>query len=254
MKSKYKLAHLTKPWVILLFCAIILIGYILIWLLLADANLLHLQWLIPYHGQEWSGKINSNNASSVFNAYKSEIIYWAAHPTKSDIPPIIINNVDDFVNYVNQYFAGGIEILSIAAKFNALILIPIILLLAVAIIIPLILKFFKWMQIDVIIFSVSISLSAIVFIMSGLIPHTFGISWIWLIRIIITMITLTVIFLGTNRMINYFLGNSVAAEQAIVDITTSERDRNASRKTLNELKDQYRKEDNLTHIEIDKDN
>jgi hypothetical protein len=55
-------------------------------------------------------------------------------------------------------------------------------------------------------------------------------------------------------MINYFLGNSVAAEQAIVDITTSERDRNASRKTLNELKDQYRKEDNLTHIEIDKDN
>jgi hypothetical protein len=44
--------HLTKNITTLLLCGAVLIGFILVWLLLADMNLLQLQWLIPYNGKE----------------------------------------------------------------------------------------------------------------------------------------------------------------------------------------------------------
>jgi FMN-dependent NADH-azoreductase len=39
----------------------------------------------------------------------------------------------------------------------------------------------------------------------------------------------------------------------IIDITSQERERSQSRATLQKLKDEYKKQDDLTHIDISKD-
>jgi hypothetical protein len=54
-------------------------------------------------------------------------------------------------------------------------------------------------------------------------------------------------------IVNFVIGNSASNEQAIVDIVNQEKERRASQKALRDLKEQYKKQDDLTYIDIDKD-
>jgi hypothetical protein len=42
-------------------------------------------------------------------------------------------------------------------------------------------------------------------------------------------------------------------EQAIIDIASQERERNQTQQTLRELKEEYRKQDDVTYVDIGKD-
>ncbi|MDR1235068.1 MAG: hypothetical protein LBJ97_03250 [Mycoplasmataceae bacterium] len=246
MGLSYKTAHLTKTWVKLLFCSLLLVGFLIIWLLIGEINLLHQQWLIPYKGVMWSGKINDTNYLSIFNTYSQDITYWDSS----------ITNADLFKSYAQDTtkFPNGISILSSSLKFNALILIPLLVTFVISIIIPLITRKLKWMEIDILIFTIPFSLAAITFIFSGLIPQTFGAGWCWLVKCLILLVSLIIFFLLTNYFINGWIGRSGLAEQAINDITADERDRNQSRKTLRDLTNTAKKQDKMEYVDIDKDN
>lgn len=253
MGLSYKTQHLTKTHVTLLFCGVVILCFILIWLLLGDMNLLHLQWLIPYHGKEWSGKVTLENYDNLFGTYQSEIKYWASHPTDSHIPETKIVSSDGFLNYANQWFPDGMTILSISAKFNSLILIPIIVLVVLSATIPLVLRIFRIMEIDIYIFIIPIVFSSVVFIFCGFIPSVNNNGWLLILRVVIFLVILIITFFISNKIINTVIGNSSLVEQAIIDIASQERERNQAQQTLRELKEEYRKQDDVTYVDIGKD-
>jgi hypothetical protein len=64
---------------------------------------------------------------------------------------------------------------------------------------------------------------------------------------------LVVLFFISNKVINNIIGNSNLGEQAIIDITSQERERNQTQQTLKELRAQRKKQDDLTYVDISKD-
>lgn len=219
-------------------------------------NFLHLQWLIPYHGNEWSGKVTSENYHWLFNPnqYQTELQYWAQHPTTSDIPKTTLGNANDFLNYAQEYFSSGMTILSINVKFNPFILIPIISWSVLSVALVLVLYIFKKTNIDILIFAVPIILSSNVFIFCGFLPGSNNDSTMIFLKVAIFFATLISTFLIINWLINNSISHSQLAEQAIIDIVSQEKERSKLQQTLKELKDQYKKQDDLTHIDISKDN
>ncbi|MDR0739386.1 MAG: hypothetical protein LBF00_00655 [Mycoplasmataceae bacterium] len=239
--------HLTKNITTLLLCGAVLIGFILVWLLLADMNLLQLQWLIPYNGKEWSGNITQSNYHNVFTTYQKDILYWSNKNGWN------VTDAQSFYNFANTQYPNGLTILSSELKFNAWILLPIIIIAFISFVIPLILHLFKLMYIDTYIFSIPITLAAITYIFCGLIPSVNNNGWLIFARIVIFFAVLIILFIVCNRVINTIIGYSASNEQMIIDITSQERERSQSRATLQKLKDEYKKQDDLTHIDISKD-
>jgi hypothetical protein len=74
------------------------------------------------------------------------------------------------------------------------------------------------------------------------------------LKVAIFFATLISTFLIINWLINNSISHSQLAEQAIIDIVSQEKERSKLQQTLKELKDQYKKQDDLTHIDISKDN
>ncbi|MDR2369779.1 MAG: hypothetical protein LBD63_04090 [Mycoplasmataceae bacterium] len=217
-------------------------------------NLLHLQWLIPYHGKEWTGKVTQGNYDWLFNEYQSEIKYWAKNPMDNKIPETDITSADGFLSYANDYFKDGMTILSITSKFNPLILVPIIIIFILSMIVPLILRCFKKMDIDVFVFSIPIVCASIIFLFLGFIPNVSNNWWLLLLRFVIFFVVLIILFLISNKIINHFIGCSQLGAQAITDIANQASERHQSQQTLRELKELYKKQDDLTSVEIDKAN
>ncbi|MDR3257178.1 MAG: hypothetical protein LBT17_00075 [Mycoplasmataceae bacterium] len=247
MSLSYKNAHLTKTWVITLFCALIAIGLIVTLVLVGDVNLLRQQWLIPNGGKLWGGVLTEANCEWVFSVYKDAINHWAGP----------FGDSQAFYNYVASHPSDfpdmGVTINAYMTMFDPLILIPTLGTLALSIIIPLIFKIFKLMEIDVLVFSIT---TAIVFnglIFTGLIPTTIGSIWIWIIRIVIVIALAAIGFFSLNALINFCIShNHLLAEQAIKDISNFERERNASHQTINDLTKEYKDKDKMTYVDVDK--
>jgi hypothetical protein len=109
------------------------------------------------------------------------------------------------------------------------------------------------MEIDVLIFSIPIALSGLVFIFCGFIPSVSNNGWLLVLRIFIFLATMIVCFFVCNTVINKIISSSSLAEQAITDVIKQERERNETQQTLRELKDEYKKRDDLTYVDISKD-
>ncbi|MDR1991773.1 MAG: hypothetical protein LBP70_03545 [Mycoplasmataceae bacterium] len=253
MLHNYQKSHLTKPIVISLFCLTVLITFLLIWLLLGDINILNQQWLIPYKGVMWSGKITENNYQSIFEIYQHDIQYWGLHPI-GDAPQWDIKDAHDFLLYSeDDYFQSGMTILSSNLKLTWQISLIIGVVLLAFISLPLFFKIFGWMNIDVLTFVITIALGCIAFIYSGLIPHTFGTSWIWIIRVVIMLAAAAITFLLVNKFINFLMLKSGIGDQSINELVNRERERIESSNTLKDLKEQYKKGDDLTYVDLNKD-
>jgi F0F1-type ATP synthase delta subunit len=67
-------------------------------------------------------------------------------------------------------------------------------------------------------------------------------------------VVLIILFLISNKIINHFIGCSQLGAQAITDIANQASERHQSQQTLRELKELYKKQDDLTSVEIDKAN
>jgi hypothetical protein len=122
--------------------------------------------------------------------------------------------------------------------------------LLISFIILIIFKLFKWMNVDTLSFSGTTSIVLIIFMFSGLIPHNISNSWIWIIRIFILILSVGVIFLLVNSIINQIIARTSIAEQAIRDYSDIARDSNLTKKGLTDLTNEYKKHNDMDSLEV----
>jgi hypothetical protein len=87
---------------------------------------------------------------------------------------------------------------------------------------------------------------------SSLIP-SFGSyeAFRWILRVVIIIVCLFVFFIISNRIVNRFLINSTDAATLVNDINLQDKDTAAYRKSLDDLVKEYKKRDNIDHVDVD---
>jgi capsular polysaccharide biosynthesis protein len=87
----------------------------------------------------------------------------------------------------------------------------------------------------------------------GLIP-SFGSynTFRWVLIVFITLLSLLTFFLISNRIVNNILDNTTDSSILVNDINSKNRENAPYRKSLDDLVKDYKKRDNIDHVDIEK--
>ncbi len=179
----------TDQWKIVLFTLIFFVGFLVIWILLGDLNMLHLEYVIPRNGVLWRGVITSENKLNL-------LVHYSKYG-------LTLNEIEKNIgkNILIRNKLGNI--------FNPIILIYIFSGLFLSILLPIIFKKINIINYDTIPFTFSVSFSFSIYIFSGLIGYwDKDMSWLYLLRLLILMISAFISFFLMNKLVTIiFLKN-----------------------------------------------
>ncbi|MDR3163489.1 MAG: hypothetical protein LBT77_00195 [Mycoplasmataceae bacterium] len=233
----WRYQQITKPIIITFVLLFLLLLFIAVWVLLGEFDVLNLNWLVPHNGILWRGKLTSEAlAIKLFDRYHY-------------LPEFGYNNAQAFWQAQQNQNIQIINTLSLI--FNPWLIVPIVSLVIMAVVLPLLLKLCKWAELDVIPFALSLAMGFSVLIISAAIPKWNDVD-VWIIRIAILLSTLLISFVLTNFLLNSFWLKQVYAPAVVKQMQQRDQDISSYRQTLQDLKEQYRQQDKIDSVEVDK--
>lgn len=197
-------------------------------MLVGEWNLLHDQWLVPVNGVLWHGKLTDGNKDWVWNTYRKYI--------DAD------NKNDWFADWGNK----NCQIINhLQLLFNKNLLIPTVSCVGLSIIIPIVCRWFKFIEIDVIPFTLTIAIGMFWLIFSGAINQKIGV-WLWVIRVFLTIILIFGVFVITNLTINKIMLKMKIGGDVAIEYAQNSKDINDSSE---EIKKMVKQSDEITTVE-----
>lgn len=214
----------------LLICLIFFIGLIIAWILVGEWNVLHQQWLVPLNGTIWYGKLTDSNKQWLWNNYAKYTGY------------------DDINVWFDKWGNKNCQIINnIKLLFNNKIIIILSSCFIGTFIIPIVFRFFKFIEIDAIPFIATLVITMIWLILSGMINQKIG-AWLWIIRIFVCLILIFVCFITLNAIINSIMMRLKIGENITNDYLISTKDVDTSTKEIDSMINQTKQSD-ITEIE-----
>ncbi len=228
----------TKPWVTTVSIGVIVLLYFLIvWLLVGEIDLLNKDYIVPVNGTLWSGKVTNDNAQWLWDKYHN-IKSWG---------------FADFDSFKNECVGNKYKIIAFEQWFNPNVLIYVFIGIALSIIYPLFFKLFKWGNYDIIPLSLTTSIVCTVFFLTALIPYWGESNEFWreLLRMVIACACGLISFFITNSIVNKFFITTRNAQTLANELKSEKKAADVYNNDLNNLVDNYRKENDKEYIDLD---
>lgn len=230
-----KFSYRTKPYKTTIYVLISFVVFLLIWLLVGDMNLLNVEWLIPKNGLFWTGKVTDTNIDWLINHYK---VFDPDISSELHIGTNVqlTNKTGNIIFNVNILFCwlGGLIFCGLLPLFGRLI------------------KFNNW---DVYPFVLSMSLSGIIFCITGLIDYWVKqAAWWYLLRLFIFVISLVIFFLFFNWIFGFIFKKAKYQGEYISELMITKKMEDKINKSGSEVIDTYlkdKKEKEITYVEVD---
>ena len=229
----------TKTWWIFLFVSLfVIIPFIIVWLLIGEFNLLEKNWFIAKNASVWHGIVKQENID--FLAKKYQIFYLGGFETLRI--------------QLAQYIDKSVNINSAFCFFNNLILLVFGGLIFTSIFFPILFNKLKINGIDVLPFSCSFAFLMTSIVLTGLIPNWNQniIALYWIIRILISLVIATILFLITNSITNKCLIHSTNAISFLFGYKKQHELDQQTNQLLQKTIDIYKKQNNdKTYIDVE---
>lgn len=216
-------SYKTKPWLITLISLLILLLFSTVWLLIGQQDLLNVDWLVAKRGTLWKGEITANNYDRLLAKYPQ-------------IAGIELNKFYNIINLSNTICSINVLYVILGCVFTSIL-------------VPLVLKITKVANWDLFTFSLSMTISCVVWFFVDLIPHWGNNEMVRSICLIGIMLCVSFsTFLFFNWIINSFLANSPNAFDIVMDISNQDADIKESDKTIKDMMKSDKKEE---YVEIE---
>ena len=237
----------TKPWKITLLVLLAFVVFLLIWLLIGDINLLQQNYIVAIDAPVWKGTITDSNIVSLSERYYS----FAGYANASDFLTILQKHINEYSQITNKSGHLIFDPIILAWMFGGV---------GLTVLLPIVLRLCKKVNWDVLPFSMAMTFSGFIFIISGLIPQTVfqnsSVVWLWIIRLVILLATYAVFFFSINAIVVSAMAHSKYASQYINQLKADKIADDIAKKESKELVDMYikdREKNAITHIDVEEE-
>ena len=229
----------TRPWKTTLIALSIIVIFLLIFILIGELDVLDVDYIVAKNGVLWSGKVTDTNFNWLLDHYSQYEVTEEMLLPWLNKNSVIHNRTDMFI----------FNPLLFAYLFGGLIL---------SFLIPFIFKLCKLVWWDVLPFSLAAGIASFIFIISSLIDYWENNQiWWYFLRFFIFIISLVVAFIICNIIVKQCVKNSAYASQYVNELKSEKQATDKAIQQSNQVLDAYRKqkkENEITYIEVDKDN
>lgn len=229
----------TRPWKTTLIVLSIIVIFLLIFILIGEIDVLDVDYIVAKNGVLWSGKVTETNFNWLLDHYSQYGVTEQMLLEWLNKDGVIHNRTGMFIinPLLFAYLSGG---------------------LILSFLIPFIFKLCKLVWWDTLPFSLAVGIAGFVFIISGLIDYWENNQiWWYLLRIFIFIISVVVAFIICNAIVKQCVKNSAYASQYVNELKSEKQAADKAMQQSNQVLDVYRKqkkENEITYIEVDKDN
>ena len=237
----------TKPWKTTLLVLFAFVVFLIIWLLIGDMNLLQQNYLIAVDAPVWKGTITNDNVVSLSERYYA----IAGYSSASDFLPWLQQHIGEYCQILNKSGSYIFDPIILAWMFGGV---------ALTVLLPIVLRLCKQVNWDVLPFSMAMTFSGFIFIISGLIPQTSfqdgNVVWLWVIRVVILIVTYAIFFFSINAIVVSAMAHSKYASQYINQLKEDKLADDMAKKESIELVDMYikdREKNAVTYIDVKED-
>lgn len=224
----------TKPWIITVSVAlIVLLYFVIIWLLVGEIDLMGNHYLIPIHQTVWSGELTNDNWLSLWNKYQ-----WCLDCSQ-----------EEFKDFIGK----TIVISTSHTYWNNMLLIYIFIGVAMSIVYPFFFRWFKIGNYDILPFSITTSLTCSIFILSALIPYWGSNNEFWreILRVGIFLVSAFIIFVFTNWLVNKFYITNETAHPLAYKLKEDKKSADYYNDDLKEMVKEYKKDHDKDYVDLD---
>ena len=228
----------TAPWKITLITLAVFLLFLVIWLLIGEIDLLDVDYIVPVNGIIWKGKVTNVNCDWLIQHFSK----YLDDPTE-----------------LRTKIGKTIAIISHTTLFNSMLLMWLGLGIIFSVVIVILLRIIKFVNYDVLLFSIAIAIGCSVFIFSHLITNweSNDGSGVWrnILRIFIMAISTVISFIIINNITSKILILSKSSNQIVNEMRSNKRADDLINKQSSHLFDDYlkqKKEKDITYVDVDK--